>query len=543
MLQSFKTQWKRGAETLSRRELFRRSALLTLPALFRGSTAAAALPAAAPAAADGLRVGETIYQSIGVRPLINARGTFTIISGSRMLPEVRAAIDAAAQHHVHLDELMAAIGARLAELTKAEWGMVSSGCAAALTHATAACVAGGNPDLHVRMPNLTGFPKDEVIIPKHSRNVYDAAVRAVGVHVVEVGTGEELEAAFGPRTAMVYILAGPEADKGPLSTRAVAQLANQKHVPVLVDAAAEILTVPNVHLENGATLVAYSGGKCLRGPQSAGLLLGRKDLVRASWVHSAPHHGFARSMKVGKEEAVGMLMAVEMWVKRDHKAEWSRWLAWLNSIAAHVSRIDGVTTSISETTELSNRTPSLTIRWDRRRLGISGADLARHLLDTEPRIATPGGRDRGDEASISITPYMMSNGEEKIVAEKVYAALSTAPRPKAPAPASAPASDVAGQWDLRIEYVASSSTHTLHLKQVGNRLEGSHQGDFVSRDLSGTIEGNAIQISSSYTERHGDALSFRFTGNVAGDSMSGALDMGEYLTATWSAKKHDYRRG
>ena len=478
-----------------------------------------------------------------MRPLINARGTFTIISGSRMLPEVRAAIDAAAQHHVHLDELMAAIGARLAELTKAEWGMVSSGCAAALTHATAACVAGGNPDLHVRMPNLTGFPKDEVIIPKHSRNVYDAAVRAVGVHVVEVGTGEELEAAFGPRTAMVYILAGPEADKGPLSTRAVAQLANQKHVPVLVDAAAEILTVPNVHLENGATLVAYSGGKCLRGPQSAGLLLGRKDLVRAAWVHSAPHHGFARSMKVGKEEAIGMLMAVEMWVKRDHKAEWSRWLAWLNSIAANVSRIDGVTTSISETTELSNRTPSLTIRWDRRRLGISGADLARHLLDTEPRIATPGGRDRGDEASISITPYMMSNGEEKIVAEKVYAALSTAPRPKAPAPASAPASDVTGQWDLRIEYVASSSTHTLHLKQVGNRLEGSHQGDFVSRDLSGTIEGNAIQISSSYTERHGDALSFRFTGNVAGDSMSGALDMGEYLTATWSAKKHDYRRG
>jgi L-seryl-tRNA(Ser) seleniumtransferase len=543
MLQSFKPQWKRGAETLSRRELFRRSALLTMPALFRGTTAAAATPDAAAAAADGLRVGQDIYQSIGVRPLINARGTFTIISGSLMLPEVRAAIDAAAQHHVHLDELMAAIGARLAELTKADWGMVSSGCAAALTHATAACVAGGNPDLHVRMPNLTGFPKDEVIIPKHSRNVYDAAVRAVGVHVVEVGTGEELEAAFGPRTAMVYILAGPEADKGPLSTRAVAQMANQKHVPVLVDAAAEILTVPNVHLENGATLVTYSGGKCIRGPQSAGLLLGRKDLVRAAWVHSAPHHGFARSMKVGKEEAIGMLMAVEMWVKRDHKAEWSRWLAWLNSIAAQVSRIDGVTTSISETTELSNRTPSLTIRWDRRRLGISGADLARHLLDTEPRIATPGGRDRGDEASISITPYMMSNGEEKIVAEKVYAALSTAPRPKAPAPASAPASDVAGQWDLRIEYVASSSTHTLHLKQVGNRLEGSHQGDFVSRDLSGSIEGNTVQISSSYTERHGDALSFRFTGTVAGDSMSGTLDMGEYLTAKWSATRHDYRRG
>jgi L-seryl-tRNA(Ser) seleniumtransferase len=545
MLQSLKTQWERGAEALSRRELFRRSALLTLPALFRGNAAAAAAApeAAAPVAADGLRVGEDIYQSIGVRPLINARGTFTIISGSLMLPEVRAAIAAAAQHHVHLDELMAAIGARLAELTKAEWGMVSSGCSAAITHATAACVAGGNPDLHVRIPNLAGFPKDEVIIPQHSRNVYDAAVRAVGVRVVEVGTAEELDAAFGPRTAMVYILAGPEADKGPLSTRAIARAANQKRVPVLVDAAAEILTVPNVHLDNGATLVTYSGGKCIRGPQSAGLLLGRKDLVRAAWVHSAPHHGFARAMKVGKEEAMGMLMAVEMWVKRDHKAEWGRWMAWLDAIAAAVSKIEGVTTSIRETTELSNRTPSLTIQWNRTRLGISGADLARHLLDTEPRIATPGGRDRGDEASISITPYQMAAGEETIVAEKIRAALSKAPRRAAPVNTSAPAADITGQWDVHIGYIASASTHTLHLKQAGNRLEGSHHGDFVSRDLTGTIDGNSVEIASAYTERHGDALSFRFTGTVAGDSMSGTLDMGEYLTATWTARKHDYRRG
>src|SRR6478672_6411811 len=175
------TQW-------SRRELFKRSGLLALPALFRGGTAAAADSSGAPPPGNS----DDVYRSIGVRPLINARGTFTIISGSLMLPEVRAAIDAAAQHHVHLDELMAAIGARLAELTKAEFGMVSSGCAAALTHATAACVAGGNPDLHVRIPHLDGFAKDEVIIPTHSRNVYDAAIRAVGVRIVEVSTAEEL---------------------------------------------------------------------------------------------------------------------------------------------------------------------------------------------------------------------------------------------------------------------------------------------------------------------------------------------------------------
>ena len=401
-----------------------------------------------------------------------------------MLPEVRAAIDAAAQQHVHLDELMAAIGARLAELTKAEWGMVSSGCSAGLTHATAACVAGGNPDLHVRIPNLTGFPKDEVIIPRHSRNVYDAAIRAVGARVVEVGTAEELDAAFGPRTAMVYILAGPNADTGPLNTRAIASMARQKQVPVLVDAAAEILTVPNVHLENGATLVAYSGGKCLRGPQSAGLLLGRKDLVQAAWVHSAPHHGFARSMKVGKEEAIGMLMAVEMWTRRDHKAEWTRWLSWLDAIATEVTKIDGVTTSVTETTTLSNRTPSLVIRWDPKRLGITGAALAKHLMDTEPRIATPGGRDREGESSISVTPYQMSAGDEKIVAERIYATLRNPPKQEAPAPPSTPTVDVSGQWDVRIEYLAGTSTHALHLRQVGGARRRHASGRFrVARHL------------------------------------------------------------
>jgi uncharacterized pyridoxal phosphate-dependent enzyme len=529
--------------SLTRRDLFRWSGLLTVPALLRPSQAAAK-PHPDEAAQPRSR---NVYQAIGVRPLINARGTFTIISGSLMLPEVRAAIDAAAQQHVHLDELMAAIGARLAELTKAEWGMVSSGCAAALTHATAACVAGGNPDLHVRIPNLSGFAKDEVIIPRHSRNVYDAAVRAVGVRVVDVGTLEELEAAFGPRTAMVYILAGPNADTGPLSTRAIAAVARQKQVPVLVDAAAEILTVPNVHLENGATLVGYSGGKCLRGPQSAGLLLGRKDLVQAAWIHSAPHHGFARSMKVGKEEAIGMLTAVEMWTRRDHQAEWKRWLAWLDHIARHVSRIDGVTTAITETTELSNRTPALSIRWEAARLGVTGAAVAKHLLDTEPRIATPGGRDRDGLTSISITPYQMSPGDEQIVAARIHATLANPPASiripaQTPAPPP-PAADLNGRWDVRIEYAAAASTHVLHLKQIGNRVEGTHQGDFVSRDLAGTIEGDRVQLSSSYAERNGDALSFRFTGSVTGSELAGTLDMGEYATAKWTARRHEYRRG
>ncbi|PYQ26016.1 MAG: hypothetical protein DMF81_00850, partial [Acidobacteria bacterium] len=167
-------------------------------------------------------------------------------------------------------------------------------------------------------------------------------------------------------------LAGPEADESPLNTKMIASIAQARKVPVLVDAAAEILTVPNVHLQNGATLVAYSGGKCLRGPQAAGLLLGRKDLVRAAWVHSAPHHGYARSMKVGKEEAIGMLMAVEMWMKRDHDAEWKQWTSWLDHVARRVSAIDGVTTGIVQPRGLSNRIPSLRVFWDRKRFGVAG---------------------------------------------------------------------------------------------------------------------------------------------------------------------------
>jgi uncharacterized pyridoxal phosphate-dependent enzyme len=537
VLETLKSTFLSNLEKLNRRELFRRWSAAAVPALL-GGKAAAAKPAS-----PALQAGPQIYQSIGVKPLINARGTFTIISGSKMLPEVRAAMDAAAQNHVHLDELADAIGARLGELTKAEWGMVSSGCSAALTHATSACLAGGNPDLHVRIPNLAGFPKDEVIIPKHSRNVYDAAIRATGAKVIEVETVADFESAIGPKTAMIYILAGPAADKSVLHTKAIAQIAKPKGIPILVDAAAEILTIPNVHLENGATLVGYSGGKCIRGPQSAGLLLGRKDLIKAAWVHSAPHHGFSRALKVGKEEAMGMLMAVEMWVKRDHEAEWKRWLSWLDHIAKKVSSVPGVTTSIEQPVELSNRTPSLIIRWDRNKLGISGRAVAKSLFDNEPRITTPGGRGgaNSSETGISITPYMLTAGEEVIVADRLYALLSN-PTREPQTPPEPPAGDVTGRWDVRIEYAAGNSAHYLHLKQIGSRVEGTHQGDFVSRDLTGTVEGSTVRMSSNYTERHGDALSFTFTGKLSGNEITGDLDMGEYLQARWTAKRHEFRK-
>ncbi|MGH9665842.1 MAG: hypothetical protein ACRD9L_15560, partial [Bryobacteraceae bacterium] len=453
MLNSFLNFLDRRTQNVNRRDLFRTAGLLTAPALlpplFQGRASAA--PASI---SPGLQVGPEIYKSIGVKPIVNCRGTFTIIGGSLELPEVHAAQEAAGKHYVQLDELMDAIGQRLADITGAEFGMVGSGCAACLAHCTAACLAGGNPDLHVRIPDLSGFPKDEVVIPKHSRNVYDAAVRSTGVKIIEAGTPEEFELAMGPRVAMVYVLAGPPAEHDALNYDVIYRVAKQRNIPVLVDAAAEVLTIPNVHLQRGATLVAYSGGKCIRGPQCAGILLGHKDIVRAAWVHSAPHHGYARSMKVGKEEAMGMLMAVEMWTRRDHDAEWKQWMSWLDHINQRVSSVSGVSGSISETKELSNHTPVLHLRWDAAALGITGDEIADQLVNTEPRISlsAAGGRRRGGgtgDTGVSITAYMMQPGDDRIVADRLHSVLSNVVKsaPKTPAP---PAADLSGEWDARI---------------------------------------------------------------------------------------------
>jgi L-seryl-tRNA(Ser) seleniumtransferase len=535
------------SDPISRRELVRKgSVLATAPALFSTPRNASA---AGPATAGKLQLGPDIYKSIGVRPLINCRGTLTVISGSLELPEVRAAVDAGGQHHVVLDELMEAVARRLAELTGAEWALVSAGCAAGISHTTAACVTGGNPDLHVRIPDLTGFAKDEVVIPKASRNEYDQAIRSVGVRVIEVGDAAEYEAALGPKVAMVYIMSGNRMENGPLNYDAVYSIAKKKNIPVFTDAAAEMLTIPNEYLRRGSTFVGYSGGKCLRGPQCSGLILGRKDILQAAWVSSAPHHGHGRTMKIGKEEILGLLAAVEMWIQRDHKKEDEIWTQWMQTIADRVTTIDGVTAAVRQPRGLNNHSPGLSISWDPSKLGITGEEVSNIAWTTEPRIAlggaggSSGGR-RGsqNQTGISITAYMMQPEDVKIVADRIQEILS-AKRPNwKPDTSESPATDLSGRWDVRIEFAASASDHTFHIRQQNNQLVGTHQGDFVARDFTGSISGKNILISSSIGEVHGAALSYRFTGQVDGDRMSGALDMGEYLGAKWSAKRHSFGR-
>src|SRR5947209_3194386 len=428
----------RAKAGVTRRELFQLGNVLALPVLL-------GVAREAEAATGPLTPGPQIYQSIGVEPIINCRGTFTIIGGSVERPEVRAAMDAASKYFVQMDELADAVGQRLAELTSAEWGMVSAGCAAGLKHVTVACVTGGNPEKLVRIPDLTGFEKTEVIIPRAGRSVYDHAVRNVGVTIVMVDTPEQLERAINPRTAMIYMQSGAQS---PLSVEDVARIAQPKNIPILADAAAEILTIPCVHLQHGATIVAYSGGKAICGPQCAGLLLGRKDILMSAWQASAPHHGPGRDNKVGREETIGMLAAVEAWTKRDHEGEWKTWLSWLDTIAKRVSTIDSVKTSVREPQGLSNRSPSLNISWDPAKLHITGEEVSEELATTKPRIALGGGGGggrggRGETAndgstSVSITAWMMNPNDVKTVADRLYSVLSQkrSPKPVTPAPAT-----------------------------------------------------------------------------------------------------------
>ena len=351
---------------------------------------AAALPTLAAFAAEdafakaqkltGRNRKENIYTRIGVTPIINARGTWTYISGSQELPEVREAKQEAAMHFVDMWELQRAVGKRLAELSGAEDGLVTAGAAAAMATATAACIAGTDSARIWQLPDTTGM-KDEVIM-FGGRISFDSGIRSSGGKLVVVHTHDELKAAFNDKTAMVYTTArGDRLEKAVPITKAA-------HVPILVDWAAGIPPIENLGLpwKMGADLYTFSGGKGLCGPQCSGLLLGRKDLIEAALAQSCPWEGaVCRPMKVGKEEIMGALAAVETWGKRDLSELDKEWNKRVKKIAQLVETVPGVTTDI-ETPQAGNRYPTLTVKWDEAGFKLTVQDCAKKLRDGSPRI-------------------------------------------------------------------------------------------------------------------------------------------------------------
>jgi seryl-tRNA(Sec) selenium transferase len=483
---------------------------------------------------------DNLFTRIGVRPLVNARGTFTIVSGSCSLPQVKQAMYEASFYFVHLDELMEAVGRELGQLTGAEWGLATTGCEAAIALAVVACIAGTDPEKSQALPYFMG--RDRVIIPRHSRNPYDFGVRMTGVEVVEVDSAEELRSRLTERAAMVYILSSPAAENGPLSIPNICAIAKEKGVPVFVDAAAEEPLVPNVHLQHGATLVAYSGGKCLCGPQSSGLLIGQKDLCRAAYFQSAPNHNYGRAFKCSKEETMGLLAAVRQWYKRDHAAEQRQWLSWLQHIESRVQGLPSLTTEYLQPVDLSNRSPRLQIHWDARALGITGTELAARLDAGTPRIIvhdSAGVRPDHMASSLIIMPYMMNAGEERIIADALYEGFTRPGQYEDPVLPPGDPMPVQGTWAVTIRYERGIAEQQFRLDQSGNELTGTHLGELYSSPLKGTIHASQIELRSCMAVP-GNSIEWTFQGKAQRNAMAGTVDLGEYGKAAWEATgNHD----
>jgi D-glucosaminate-6-phosphate ammonia-lyase len=344
------------------------------------------------------------------------------MGGSIERKEVRVAMESVSTLNVQMDELAFGIGKRLSELTGAEWGIVTAGCAAGMKMVTAACLTGGDPEKLLRIPDLTGFAKSEVIIPFSSRSVYDHAIRNAGVKVITVESLDELKKSINSRTAMIYM----SPSDGEFSIPNVSKIARSSDVPLFVDAAAHILTIPDVHLAQGADVVGYSGGKGIKAPSCSGLMLGRKDLLMSAHQANSPHHGFGRDNKVGREEHIGMLAAVEAWVKLDHVKEMNTWVSWLETINKKVSAINGIKTSITRPDPelIHHVTPYLHIRWNPEQLHVTGEDIAEELGTIAPRIAVQVGKDEAGLTGITLVGYMMVEGNDVVAANRIHEVLS-----------------------------------------------------------------------------------------------------------------------
>lgn len=401
-----------------------------------GAVAAHTLAEKLSAAAGKTPPGD-VYRRLGVRPLINARGTWTYLSGSLMLPEVRKAMDAAAQQFVDIYELQRGVGRRLAELSGAESGMVTAGAAAAMAAATAGCIAGGDPAKVWQLPDTTGMKNEVVMLG--GRIAFDSAIRLAGATLVLAETHDELRAAINERTAMVYTTwLGERLEKAVAITK-------QAGVPLLLDDAAGIPPIENVRLyaKMGVDLYCFSGGKGLLGPQCSGLLFGRKHLIEAALANYNPWEGaVCRPMKVGKEEIIGVLAALEAWFKIDLDALNREWTKRVERIAKLAETVPGVTTEIKIPAG-GNRYPTLTVNWDEEQFGLTVAQCDQQLRDGDPRIevltlSNPSlvpvlreggpkdGKSEGPPNRLQIISMTLQEGEDLIVGRRLRDILSGA---------------------------------------------------------------------------------------------------------------------
>jgi L-seryl-tRNA(Ser) seleniumtransferase len=357
---------------------------------------------------------QTIYDRLGIRPVINAQGTYTSLGGSLMPPEVLRAMAEAAGSFVSIDELQEKVGARIAGLVGVPAAMVTAGAASAITIATAACMTRDDPGAIDRLPDSQGL-KNEVIIQKSHRCEYEPQITSAGARLVRVETRNELENALTPRTAMMFFLNHDE-PLGQIQRDEWIRAGKERSVPLFNDAAADVPPVGRFseYVQQGFDLVAFSGGKAIRGPQSSGLLLGRTDLIAAGRRAISPSMGIGRGMKVGKEEIVGLLAAVERFLALDHAAEWRAWETRAAEMIAIFDEVPGLTAR-RDVPEIANHSPHVVLEWGGRRFPLTAEHVVRGLREGDPPIAVLAEAER----VVRLAVWCLRHDEHLIVARRI----------------------------------------------------------------------------------------------------------------------------
>ncbi|HEU0123222.1 MAG TPA: hypothetical protein VFQ91_22010 [Bryobacteraceae bacterium] len=387
----------------SRRRILQASAL-----------APAAAAAAAPAAQRTATTPSSLYASLGVKPVINGVGVVTVLGGSLMPPEVVQAMEEASRYFIPLPELEKKVGARIAELLHAPAAMVTCGAASAITIGTAACLSQGDPAKLRQLPGRDGI-KYEIIQQKSHRTGYEHQMELCGAKIVSVESASELESAINERTGMLFFLNKAE-PLGQINAEQFVKIGKARGIPTMNDAASDATPKENLwkYTKMGFDLTIFSGGKALRGPQSSGLLLGRKDLIDAAYPAMSPFAGIGRGMKVGKEELCGLLAAVERYLKADHQAEWKVLEGRVSSIRAALQSAKGVRTE-RHIPVIANEVPHVTVHWDEAARGLSSQQVTEKLLASDPPIHVQ----RPGKGELLISVWMMRGDEHEIVGRRL----------------------------------------------------------------------------------------------------------------------------
>ena len=393
---------------MKRRDLLKYASMLPIGT----GVAAGLIPTKAFAKAPAAK--RNILKELGIRTFVNAAGTYTAMTASLMHDEVVETIKQSAKQFAMLDEVQDKVGEKIAELCHAESATVTAGCWSALVLGTAGVLTGMDMKKVAQLPNVTGM-KAEVIVQKGHNIGYVHALTNTGAIIVEIETVQELEKAINEKTAMMWFL-NTYAPMGKIQHEEWVAIAKKHKIPTMIDMAADVPPVSNLWKYNdlGFDLVCVSGGKAMCGPQSAGILMGRKDLIAAARLSAPPRGGnIGRGMKVNKEEIVGMYVALEKYINQDHDAEWKMWESKIDSIKTAVNSIEGVTTEVS-VPPIANHTPLLFINWDESKVKTSNKDLMLKLRNGSPSIEV-----MANGTGINITVFMLQEGEEKIVAKRV----------------------------------------------------------------------------------------------------------------------------